>query len=332
MRRRTVITENMIILDTPPVSPLHGNYPEERSVEELLESGIIILDKPKGPTSHQVVAWVKEILGVAKTGHSGTLDPNVSGVLVVGLNDGTKYLNALLEGPKEYVAILELSHTVPKKDIRRTVAEFRGKIYQTPPLHAAVVRRLRKREIYFSNILGISGKRMLFHVGCESGTYIRTLCEDLGRGMGVKGTMAALRRVGTAHFHESEAVNLHELKDARVFYEEGDGEDTGDDEETELRRILRPPEDILDLFPKIVIKDSAVDAICRGAPLTVPGIAAVDTNIYRSRDVALLSMKGEGVALARAKFNSKHIAGMTKGVAAVSTRVFMKPGTYPKGW
>ena len=325
MRGRSVITEEMVVLDNPPVSVFHGCYPEERSVNELLNCGMIILDKPKGPTSHQVVAWVKEILGVQKTGHSGTLDPNVSGVLVVGLGDGTKYLNALLKGQKEYVAILELSHTVPKKNIRATLSEFVGTIYQTPPLHAAVVRRLRKRQIYFLNILEITGKRVLFHVGSESGTYIRTLCEDLGRAMGVMGTMAALRRVKTAHFHESEAVNLHDVKDAYVFFK-----DEGD--ETELRNILRAPEEILSLFPKIIIKDSAVDAICRGAPLTVPGIAAVDPNIYRSRDVAILSLKGEGVALAKAKFNSKQIPSMKKGVAAVSTRVFMKPGTYPKGW
>ena len=325
MRGRSVITEEMVVLDNPPVSAFHGTYPEEQNVSELLNCGVIILDKPKGPTSHQVVAWVKEILDVERTGHSGTLDPNVSGVLVVGLGDGTKYLNALLKGPKEYVAILELSHSVPKKDIRKTFPEFVGVIYQTPPLHAAVVRRLRKRQIYFLNILEITGNRVLFHVGSESGTYIRTLCCDLGRAMGIMGRMAALRRVKTAHFHESEAVNLHDVKDAYILYsEEGD--------ETELRKLLRAPEEILTLFPKIVIKDSAVDAICRGAPLTVPGIAAVDPNIYRSRDVAIVSLKGEGVGLARAKFNSKQIQGMKKGVAAVSTRVFMKPGTYPKGW
>ena len=325
MRESPAITEDMLVLDTPPVSPIYGSYPDERSVEELLECGLIILDKPKGPTSHQVVSWVKEVLDVEKTGHSGTLDPNVSGVLVVGLNDGTRYLEALLKGRKEYVSVLEMSHTVQKKKIRETCAEFRGKIFQLPPLHAAVVRRLRKREIYFLNIQEISGKRVLFHVGCESGTYIRTLCEDLGRAMGVGGKMAALRRVSTAHFTEKEAVTLHDLKDAFVFYNE-------DGNEQELRKMLRPPEEVLTLFPKVVIKDSAVDAISRGAPLTVPGVAAVDKGISRGRDVALISLKGEGVALAKAKFQSRQIGSMKKGVVAVSTRVFMKPGTYPKGW
>ncbi len=320
-----IITEDMVVLDRAPMSALHGSFPEQQGIEELLQCGLVILDKPRGPTSHQVVSWVKDVLEIEKTGHSGTLDPDVSGVLAVGLGDGTRYLEALLKGPKEYVTVLELLHSVPKKKLKETIQEFTGPIFQTPPEHAAVVRRLRKRTIYSSELLEISGKRALFQVKCESGTYIRTLCTDIGRALGSPGRMVALRRAGTAQFRENEAVTLHDLKDAYVYYRE-------DDDEEELRKILRPPEEILTLFPKVVIKDSAVDAICRGAPLTVPGIAAVDPNIRRSKDVAIVSMKGEGVALARAKFNSKNIQGMKKGVAAVSTRVFMKPGTYPKGW
>jgi len=324
-KRKSIITDEMIVLDRPPVSPIYGSYPDERSIEERLENGIIILDKPRGPTSHQVTSWVKEILELKKTGHSGTLDPNVSGVLVVGLNNATKYLQALLKSPKEYVAILELSHPVPQKTIRETFSEFVGKIYQTPPEHAAVKKRLRKRRVYLLNILEIEGKRVLFHVKCESGTYIRTLCFDLGRAMGVVGTMASLRRVKTANFSEKEAVTLHQLKDAYMFYkEDGDG--------SELKAMLRLPEEVLAPFPKIVIKDSAVDALCRGAPLTFPGIAALDRNIRKSQDVAILSLKGEAVALAKAKFDAREIKDKKKGVAAVSTRVFMKPGTYPKGW
>ena len=325
MRISPVISEDMVILDMAPISPLHGSFPGQRGPEELLQSGLLVLDKPRGPTSHQVVAWVRDILGVSKTGHSGTLDPNVSGVLTIGVGDGTRYLDALLAGPKEYIAVLELSHSVNKKIIRETVAEFTGRIYQFPPKEAAVVRRLRKRTIYFSNILEITGKRVLFHVGCESGTYIRTLCSDLGRAMGVKGHMAALRRGKTAQFHEGQAVTLHDLKDAVYYYREEDNEE-------ELMKILRPPEEVLSLYPSIIIKDSAVDAICHGAPLTVPGIAALDPRIRKSKIVAILSLKGEGVALARSKLHAKNAPGMKRGVAAVSTRVLMRPGTYPKGW
>ena len=249
-----------------------GMSPEKRSVEELLDSGVVLLDKPAGPTSHQVSAWVRDILGIGKAGHGGTLDPRVTGLLPIALGSATNALRSLLYGGKEYVGVMRLHGDVPKKRIGEVFKEFTGKIYQFPPLRSAVKRELRVREIYYLEPLEISKRLVLFSVGCEAGTYIRTLCHDMGDALGCGAHMAELRRTKIASFSENEAKTLHELKDAYIFWKE-------EGEESHIREVILPVERLLDHMPKIVIKDSAVDAVCHGAILAVPGIAQLDSGI-----------------------------------------------------
>jgi len=295
----------------------------DTELEKLLRTGVICLDKPQGPTSHQVTAWVRDIFGVEKAGHGGTLDPNVTGVLVIALGDSARGLGVLLEGTKEYVGILKLHRKVPKDRIRTVFEEFKGPIYQTPPVRSAVKRQLRVREIFKLDILEINDRDVLFRTVCEGGTYIRTLCVDIGDALGVGGSMLELRRTRTGGFPEKQAVTLHQLKDAYETWKDGDA--------GPLMTILQPMERLLSEVPQVIVKDSAVDAICHGSNLAVPGVMDWGDNVKKGGVVALLTNKGEGIALGKALIGDAN-SMPKKGWVVRVERVLMEPGTYPKGW
>jgi H/ACA ribonucleoprotein complex subunit 4 len=316
-----------IIKATDTTSPEFGfTSLDELPIEHLLANGVIALDKPAGPTSHEVATWVRRILEANRVGHGGTLDPGVTGVLPTGVGSATKAMQALLPAGKEYVCVLELHHAASEDDIVEAVNEFVGKIYQKPPLRSSVKRVLRVREIYYNKILEIKGRLVLFRVGCEAGTYIRKLCFDLGETLGVGGHMRELRRTRVGSFREDEHLcSLTDLKDAFIFWKE-------DGDERELRRYLRPVEAALDHLPSIVIRDSAVDALCHGADLAASGVVTLQTGIMKGDIVALSTQKGEAVALAKSLATSERIASMNSGLVAESQRVIMERGRYPSMW
>jgi H/ACA ribonucleoprotein complex subunit 4 len=306
-------------------NPAYGCPPEKRPIREYIEKGVVNIDKPKGPTSHEVAAWVKEILGVARAGHAGSLDPKVSGLLPTLLGKATKGVPALRLSGKEYVCLLRLHRPVPAKEIRRVCKEFSGPLYQMPPVKSAVKRALRVRTIYYIDVLEIDGTHVLFRVGCEAGTYIRKLCHDIGMALGCGGHMQELRRTKAGPFTEETLITLQDLKDAYVFWQE-------DGDETELRRVVRPMESALSHLPKIILRDSAVDAVCSGASLAVPGIVSLDSDLKKGELAGLFTLKGEIVALAKAKMSTEEIMGASTGIAATTLRVMLEIGTYPKGW
>ncbi|HLE95941.1 MAG TPA: RNA-guided pseudouridylation complex pseudouridine synthase subunit Cbf5 [Candidatus Thermoplasmatota archaeon] len=302
-----------------------GRPPAERSIEEHLRLGVVNLDKPAGPSSHQVVAWLKLALAIRKAGHGGTLDPNVTGVLPVALLDATRVVRTLLEAPKEYVCVLELQKSVPQPRLRDALLEFHGPIWQTPPLKSAVKRQLRQRTIYEIQVLEVEDRRALFRVSCEAGTYIRKLCHDVGLVLGVGGHMLDLRRSRTGPFSEKGAVTLHDVKDAWHFWK-----DEGD--EKELRRVVRPVEELVAHLPRVVARDSAIDAVCHGAPLMAPGLVEIDATTRAGSLAAIFTLKGELVSVARAALDARAAVDAKGGVVVDSGRVVMDPGTYPKGW
>ncbi len=307
-----------------PTDPNHGKAPADRSPAELLEAGVVVLDKPSGPSSHQVTAWLRNALGVEHVGHGGTLDPKVTGVLPVSVGSGTKAIQALLTSGKEYVCVMRLHTDVPEAKVRKVAENFVGRIEQTPPVRSAVKRRARKRRIYYLDVLEVAGRDVLFRVGCQAGTYIRNLCVDMGKALGTRGHMQELRRSRTGLFQESDLVTLHDALDARVFAEAGD--------DSWISNVVRPVEAITAHLPKIVLRDSAVEAVCNGAPLAVVGVAQLDADIEADELVALETLKGELVALATASMTSKRIVDAEKGIAATSERVIMRKGTYPRVW
>jgi len=303
----------------------YGKNPNERSVNELLSNGFIILDKPAGPTSHQIDSWIKKILEVEKVGHGGTLDPNATGVLPIAIGDATRALQVLLLTGKEYVGIMKLHKDVDKKSIIDTFNGFVGEITQIPPVRSAVKRVKRKRKIYYLEVIEIKGRDVLFRVGCEAGTYIRTLVVDVGKKLKCGAHLAELRRTKVGPFSEEESVILQDLKDAYIFWKE-------DGNEQEIRSIINPMERLIDFLPKIVIRDSAVDALCHGANLALPGVVEVDSNIKKGDIVAILTLKGEGVALAKTLLSTEEIIQKDSGLCANLERVLMNKGTYPPIW
>jgi H/ACA ribonucleoprotein complex subunit 4 len=302
----------------------YGKTPAQRTVRELLNNGFINLDKPAGPTSHQVVAWVKEILEIDKAGHGGTLDPAVTGVLPVALGDGARALQVLLVAGKEYVALMKLHKEAEEKKIREVCNSFVGEISQMPPLRSAVKRMRRTREVYYLEILEIHGREVLFRVGCQAGTYIRTLCVDIGKKLGCGAQLVELRRTRVGNITEDSAVSLQDLKDAYVFWKE-DGDDV------ELRKTILSMERLLEVVPKIIVRDSAIDALCHGANLAIPGVVEID-DMKAGEIAAVLSLKGEGVALVKMEVPSVQVIEKDTGICASLERVLMNKGTYPSIW
>jgi H/ACA ribonucleoprotein complex subunit 4 len=302
----------------------YGCYPEERSMSDYIRYGMVVIDKTPGPTSHEVAAWIKKLLDLDKVGHGGTLDPKVTGVLPVTLQDSTKIVQALLDSGKEYVCVMRTHEEASEDTIREILKLFTGEIYQRPPLRSSVSRRLRTRYIYGIDFIEGDGKNWLFKVGCQSGTYIRKLCYDIGEALGCGAHMQELRRTRSGPFTESDLYTLYELSEAVDFREEGDDEP--------LRKILRPFEDAANLLPKIWIRDSAVEAICNGAQLAIPGILRYEAGIQVNDLVCVFTQKGEAVALMRADMGSGKIQAEDHGIAATIERVMMPSGTYPKSW
>jgi H/ACA ribonucleoprotein complex subunit 4 len=303
----------------------YGYEPLKRPIREYLRMGVINLDKPKGPTSHEIVAWIKRILNLRRAGHGGTLDPAVSGVLPVAIEDATKIVQVLLPAGKEYICVMQLHEDVPQHRLEEILSEFTGEIYQRPPLRAAVKRQLRIRKIYYLELLEREDRDVLIRVGCEAGTYIRKLVHDIGEALGCGAHMRELRRTRTGPFREDSSVKLQDLADAYAFWQENGEEDL-------LRRVVQPIEVAVAHLPKLVVRDGAVDALCHGADLAAPGVLRVDSGASARDLVAVLTLKGELVELARTTMTSKQMMEAEHGIVARPERVAMSPGTYPRKW
>src|SRR3989344_7827682 len=298
-----------------------GCPPEERKTEEIVNYGIVNIDKPKGPTSHQVSDYVQKILSIDKSGHSGTLDPAVTGVLPVALGRATKIVQGLLTAGKEYVAIMHLHKEVDENILREIISRnFIGKIQQMPPLKSSVKRQLRTREVYYFDILEIDGKDVLFKVGTEAGTYIRKLIHDIGQKLKTGAHMAELRRTKVASFDESTLFTLQELIDSYHYWKE-------EQNEKFIRKAIQPLEAGANHLPKAWVFDTTVESLCHGSDLKVPGIGKVNDKINKDDIVAIMTLKNELVAIGTAQMNSTEMTG-EKGVAVRTEKVFMNPGTY----
>ena len=318
--------ENLVEIDQDITDDAYGTYYDKRTLEQLLNYGIILLDKPPGPTSHETVAWTKRILKLPKIGHSGTLDPQVSGVLPLGLGEATKALGILLLGPKEYHALGRI-HSLPSKEkLAELIDMFTGEIFQKPPQRSAVVRQTRSRTIHEFEVLGQKERLLLTRILCESGTYIRKLYYDIGEVLGPGATMIELRRTRVDQFRETDGlVTLHELANAFALWEE-----TKDD--SKLMKMIKPVELAFSQLKSVVIRDSAVDAMCHGAQLAIPGVLQISPNLKKGDLVGVYTQKGEAVALAESTMSEEEIKDATKGYAFETKRIIMAPKTYPKKW
>lgn len=300
-------------------SPDYGCYPGHRSIEDLLKSGFFLLDKPRGPTSNDITAQVKKILCLKKAGHAGTLDPNVSGVLPITLENACKIMPALQRLDKEYVGIMHLHKDVNVKKLKKIMGEFTGLVTQLPPLKSGVVRKERGRMVFDIKILDKKGKDVCFSISCEAGLYVRKIVHDIGKK--IDGAhLKELRRVGVGLFSEDECHTIQELEDA---YNKWRGE-----KNEKIRELVLPVESAIQHLKKVWIKDSAVNSICNGAPLATCGICIVSNKIEKGELIAIMTMKGELVALGVSNMKSKDMV-KKRGLAIRTDRVIMKKGTYP---
>jgi len=242
------------------------------------------------------------------------------------LMDATKVAQALLMAGKEYISVMKVHGDLPEERIKSVLEEFRGSIYQRPPIRASVKRRVRVRRIYYLDFLEAEGRNVLFRVGCEAGTYIRKLIHDFGEVLGCGAHMQELRRTKAGPFDEKKDLfKLHDILYWYTLWKETE-------DEKHLRRFILPMERAVDLLPKIYIRDSAVDAVCHGAHLTAPGVTYIETGIEPKADVAVMTLKGELVSFANAVARTDEIMKLSHGIVAKNTRVLMPRGTYPKLW
>jgi len=315
----------LLIKDPKTLPDKWGKRPSDRSVGELLGAGVIALDKPSGPTSHQATAWAKRAIHADKMGHGGTLDPYVSGVLPLCLGKAVRLTDLVLSSDKEYMCIMRLHGDRPENRIREVLGRFQGKIYQMPPVRSSVKRQLRIRTVSELEILEIKGRDVLMRVSCDAGTYIRTICTDAGEALGCGAYMLELRRSRSGAMTEKEAVTLHDLTDAYVFWQQ-------DGREAWLRSMVMPMERLVDPLPKIIVKPTAVSSVCHGADLSVRGINMLDEGIRRNALVALMTARGELIAIGKAAMSAEKIMATEQGKAVDVDRVLMDRDHYPRMW
>lgn len=291
--------------------------PEERTAEELINYGIINVNKSDGPTSHMVADYVQKVLHIKKDGHGGTLDPGVTGVLPVATEKATRVVQALLKAGKEYVCLMHVHKKVDEKLMRETIQSFVGKIKQLPPLRSAVKRVIREREVYYIDILEIEGQDVLFKVGCQAGTYIRTLCVGIGRKLKCGAHMAELVRTKAGPFKIENSVSLQDLEDAYWYWK-------NENNDKFLRHCIKPMEFAVQHIPKVWVQNSAITSLCHGANLNIPGIVKFDDDIKKEDMVAVLTLTNELILLGNAKMTSEEIQKEEKGFAVKSFKVFMQ--------
>ncbi|KAL6506036.1 centromere/microtubule-binding protein cbf5 [Orobanche hederae] len=311
-------------------TPLPSGYsPLKRPLAEYIKYGILNLDKPANPSSHEVVAWIKRILRVEKTGHSGTLDPKVTGNLIVCIDRATRLVKSQQGAGKEYVCIARLHSKVPEvSKVARALETLTGAVFQRPPLISAVKRQLRIRTIYESKLLeyDVDKHLVVFWISCEAGTYVRTLCVHLGLILGVGGHMQELRRVRSGILGEKDnMVTMHDVMDGQWVYDNYR-------DESYLRRVIMPLEVILTSYKRLVVKDSAVNAICYGAKLMIPGLLRFENDIEAGEEIVLMTTKGEAIALGIAEMTTAVMATCDHGTVAKIKRVVMDRDTYPRKW
>ena len=326
--------DSLLINKKSKTSSKFGCEPFKRSLNELFDKGIVMIDKDSGPTSHQTTDSLKKVLKIDKAGHSGTLDPKVTGVLVCGLGRATRLMEYMLKSNKEYVCLMYVHKPISDSQLKDAIQKFTGKIMQIPPIVSAVKRQEREREVYYIDLLDTqdNNQNVLMKIGCQHGTYMRKICSDMGEYLGVGAHMKELRRSKAGPFTEDDSlISLDKLRNLLELYDES----TNDEKEVfekELRKYILPMERALKDFKKVYVSDNAVNSICHGADLAIPGVSRLEKDIVMGEEIAIMTLKGELIGMGVAFLNSKDVMKKKKGAFVKTNKVFMDIDTYPKTW
>lgn len=276
-------------------------------------NGIIVIDKPKGRTSHDMVYFIRRMTGIKKVGHTGTLDPDATGVLPLCIGNGTKVSDMLLESDKCYRAELILGKTTDTQDLSGNVLEekevnlseeeivkaaesFVGEIEQIPPMYSAikqdgkklyelarkgieVERKPRRVTINEITIVKIDKNTVTIDVDCSKGTYIRTLCSDIGEKLGCGGCMGNLRRTKAGMFNIDESHTLEEIEKLK--------------ENGKLGNIILPVDSVFMKYPKIQLNEKQVKSVTNGIRMTYKGVEGQTYRVYDNNNEFLCISKIE---------------------------------------
>lgn len=266
-------------------------------------NGIIIIDKPAGWTSHDVVGKLRGVLGERRIGHGGTLDPMATGVLPVFVGRATRAVEFCENAVKEYVAafrpgivtdtqditgtvIQEKPVLIGEQDVLNVLPRFTGRISQIPPMYSAVKikgkklyelarkgveveRPPREITIYALELIGRDGKDYILRVLCSKGTYIRTLCHDIGNTLGCGGCLASLRRTAAGSFDEGDAVTIEAVSEAV--------------KNNTVDSMLRRPDSLFTDYPEVSISGKKA-ALCRNGCMFE--MKELPNGMYRVYDVS----------------------------------------------
>ena len=302
-----------------------GKIPDMRTVEERLEAGFILLDKAAGPSSHQVASWARDMFGLERLGHGGTLDPFATGVLPLMAGKSMKLTKKILTHNKTYICVFRFASEPDSKMLKEVMSNMTGRVFNVPPEISAVKIQVRSRRIFTFEKLDFKNNQMVARVECEAGTYIRTMARDMGLLLNMKVELKELRRETSGIFKLEDCVTLQQLADAYWLWKELSQPEA-------LLRIIHPVEKLLLDYPSVTVKDSAAAALSHGAPLLRPGIVSIDPAIGDGRDIVVNTMKGETVGIVNMLVTSDSVKGMDSGEIARPSMVLLNQDLYPRRW
>ena len=306
-------------------STQHGLNPEELTIEQRLASGFILLDKPPGPTSHQIASWVRDLLGLERLGHGGTLDPFATGVLPLMAGKSMKLTKGILKTDKTYIAILKFAEDTTQEKLVEILTSLTGRIYNVPPEISAVKVQVRTRRIHQFELIESNQKEAIVKIACEAGTYIRTIARDIGLLLGYKVELKELRRENSGRFTLCDCVTLQEIADAVWLWKECNNPNA-------INKIIHPTEKLLIDKPYIVVKDSAASALCHGAPLLRPGLLEVSDKLSSGLEVAAFTSKNEIVGIVKMSKGFEEINSSSNGEIGKPVMILMEQERYPPQW
>ncbi len=279
-----------------------SSFPK-RSVHDLMQASIVVINKHKGPFSYEITDSVKKILHARKTGHAGTLDPNATGTLPIGVNRGCHVLQAISHASKEYEGVMHLHSSVSLSEIISTSKKFTGKIIQLPPVRSAVKREERERVVYSIDVEDKRDRDVYFTISCEAGTYVRKIASEWGLAMGTNAHLKDLVRTKAGPYTLDDAVTLEEFSKNPFIY-------------------LKPIETAVAHLGHVWVDDSTVKSISHGSQPFLPGIYKFESGIESGDLIALMNSRQELIAIAFSLMNSDEMNGK-KGQFARLERVFL---------
>ncbi len=318
------MTQHVLDADAS-TNPSIGGKPDSRDVIERLASGFILLDKPAGPTSHQLASWARDMFGLERLGHGGTLDPFATGVLPLMAGKAMKLTKKILTHKKTYICVFRFATAPDEKQLSEVMKQLTGRVYNVPPEVSAVKVQVRTRKIYTFDNIEIKGNDMIARVHCEAGTYIRTIARDMGLLLDMKVQLKELRRETTGVFKLEDCITMQELADAIWLWKECDQPEA-------LLRVIHPVEKLLLDLPSATVKDSAAAALAHGAPLLRPGIVNIQSDVKAGKQMMIETLKGEAVGIVTLTLGSNEIATLSEGEVARPSMVLLDEGLYPRRW